>query len=159
MKRSTRRRTRLQDKSPYKGTGRYLQYLRCPCCGKLARGQAIGNAGNHQLSMSRVVGRIPGYRKGFEWKHEFPSRDMLESLSLALHQAQAQVDAALAALNRVQFDESAWKTMIEKSHVEVSNDRQEVKGERARIGERVSLGGKVHIGSERVHATMSARSL
>jgi len=108
------------------------------------------------LSVSRCTGPRGGYHGGFNWVHEFPSRDMLEKLSLALSLAQAQVDAAL---NRVKFDESAWKTMIEKSHMEVSNVRNKIEGERVHTGERVSLGGKVHIGSERVHATMSARSL
>lgn len=134
------RKQRLKKKSPYKGTGRYLQYVRCPCCGKLARGQAVGNAGNHQLSVSRCIRKLPGWHTGWEWKHEFPNRDMLESLSVALHRATAQVDAAL---NRVKFEESAWVTMIEKSKVGVSDDRNKIEGERIHIGERISLGGKV----------------
>jgi len=84
------RRNLLLKTSPHRGTGKFIEYLRCPCCGKLARGQAIGHAGTHKLSVSRCVGRRPGYRTGFDWKHEPPSREHLtalrESLAAALNQ-------------------------------------------------------------------------
>ena len=89
------RKNLLKQQSPYKGTGRYLQYLRCPCCGKLARGQAIGSAGTHKLSVSRCIRKLPGYRTGWEWGHERPSRDHLEHLAEALRRALAQVDVGL----------------------------------------------------------------
>lgn len=85
----------LKKISPHKGTGRYLQYLRCPCCGKLARGQAIGSAGTHELSVSQCVGRRPGYRTGFDWEHQRPGREHLEALRESLERALVQVDAML----------------------------------------------------------------
>ena len=89
------RRNQLLKTSPHRGTGRYIQYLRCPCCGKLARGQAIGSAGQHELSVSQCVGRRPGYRTGFDWRHDAPSREHLEALKESLERALGQVNDAL----------------------------------------------------------------
>jgi len=93
------RRNLLLKTSPHRGTGKFIEYLRCPCCGKLARGQAIGHAGTHKLSVSRCVGRQPGYRTGFDWKHEPPSREHLtalrESLAAALNQVNDLLEAEL----------------------------------------------------------------
>ena len=138
MKKSNKRRTRLQDASPYKGTGRFLQYVRCPCCGKLARGPAIGAAGTHKLSISRVVRRIPGYRKGFEWKHETPNRDVLDRLLKALGLATSQVEVALWHLDlygrdRIGLPGRVFVPMTQILKVGVPNDRQRI-GEKVRVG-------------------------
>jgi len=89
------RKSFLRKISPYKGTGRYIEYLRCPLCGKLARGPALGHAGSHQLSVSQCVGRRPGYRTGFEWKHGKPEREHLEALKESLEAALDQVNGLL----------------------------------------------------------------
>jgi len=89
------RKVRLKRESPYKGTGRYIEYLRCPCCGKLARGQVIGAAGQHMLSVSRCKGPKPGYRTGFDWEHVPPDRETLEALRIALERALRQVKQGL----------------------------------------------------------------
>jgi len=81
--------------SPYRGTGRYLEYIRCPNCGKLARGQAVGAAGSHELSVSQCVRKLPGYRTGWEWRHDPPSREHLGALKESLERALAQVDGLL----------------------------------------------------------------
>jgi len=88
--------------SPHKGTGRYLQYLRCPCCGKLARGPAIGNAGTHQLTVSQCIRKLPGYRTGWEWGHSVPDREMLGVLEESLERALAQVREMLGKADEVQ---------------------------------------------------------
>jgi len=96
------RKALLKKISPHKGTGRYLQYLRCPCCGKLCRGQAIGNAGTHQLTVSQCIRKLPGYRTGWEWGHREPDREMLgvleESLERALVQVREQLGKAEVVL-------------------------------------------------------------
>jgi len=89
------RKSFLRKISPFKGSGRFLQYVRCPCCGKLARGQAIGHAGTHQLSVSQCVGRRPGYRTGFDWEHVPPTPEILESLKESLEAALDQVNGLL----------------------------------------------------------------
>jgi len=89
------RKSFLRKISPFKGSGRFLQYVRCPCCGKLARGQAIGHAGTHQLSVSQCVGRRPGSRGGFDWEHVPPSPEILESLKESLEAALDQVNGLL----------------------------------------------------------------
>jgi len=86
----------LKKVSPHKGTGRYIQYLRCPCCGKLARGPAIGNAGTHQLTVSQCIRKLPGYRTGWEWGHREPDREMLGVLEESLERALAQVRGLLS---------------------------------------------------------------
>jgi len=85
----------LRKISPFKGSGRFLQYVRCPCCGKLCRGQAIGHAGTHKLSISQCVGRRPGSRGGFDWEHVPPTPEILESLKEALEAALEQVNGLL----------------------------------------------------------------
>lgn len=89
------RKSFLRKISPFKGSGRFLQYCRCPLCGKLARGPALGRAGTHQLSVSQCVGRRPGYRTGFDWEHVPPSPEILESLKEALEAALEQVNGLL----------------------------------------------------------------
>jgi len=89
------RKSFLRRISPFKGTGRFLQYCRCPLCGKLARGQAIGHAGTHQLSVSQCVGRRPGQRGGFDWEHVPPTPEILESLKESLEAALKQVNGLL----------------------------------------------------------------
>ena len=86
------RKSFLKKISPHKGTGRYLQYTRCPCCGKLARPQAIGNAGTHRLSISQCTGPKGGYRTGFNWE---PIPEILRALKESLERALAQVNDAL----------------------------------------------------------------
>jgi len=81
--------------SPHKGTGRYLQYIRCPCCGKLCRAQAIGSAGSHKLSVSQCIRKLPGYRTGWEWGHREPDREMLGALKESLEAALEQVNGLL----------------------------------------------------------------
>jgi len=106
------RKNLLKQISPYRGTGRYLQYVRCPTCGKLARGLALGNAGTHQLTVSQCVGPRPGYRAGFEWRHDSPSREHLEALKESLERALAQVNGALgeeaAVIPSQLIDDSDW---------------------------------------------------
>jgi len=94
------RKNLLKQISPHKGTGRYLQYIRCPVCGKLARGQAIGNAGTHQLTVSQCIGPRPGYRAGFQWGHDSPSLEHLEALKDCLERALVQVHGALGEEKR-----------------------------------------------------------
>jgi len=89
------RKSFLRKISPFKGSGRFLQYCRCPLCGKLARGPALGRAGSHQLSISQCVGRRPGSRGGFDWEHVPPSPEILESLKEALEAALVQVNGLL----------------------------------------------------------------
>jgi len=91
------RKSFLRKISPFKGSGRFLQYVRCPCCGKLCRGQAIGHAGTHQLSVSQCVGRRPGSRGGFDWEHVPPTPEILESLKESLGAALDQVNGLLAS--------------------------------------------------------------
>jgi hypothetical protein len=151
------RKQQLKKKSPYKGTGRYLQYVRCPCCGKLGRAAAMGHAGEHQLSVSQCIRKLPGWHTGWEWRHSFPDNIMLERLLEALRRATAQVEAAL---NRVKFDEEAWVGMmgksklIEKSYVGVSHDKAEG-------SERAGVYRNEVEGSERAHigGTVSSRSV
>jgi hypothetical protein len=142
MKGSTKRRTRLLAASPYKGTGRFLQYVRCPCCGKLARGAAVGSAGTHKLSVSRCVRRLPGSRGGFEWKHEDPSADMLRQLLKSLGRATSQVEDALWHLNlygreRVAAPARVFVPMTQNIKVGVSDGRQRIE-EKVRVGVRVA---------------------
>jgi len=89
------RKALLKKISPYKGTGRYLEYVRCPCCGKLCRAQAIGSAGGHKLSVSRCIRKLPGYRTGWEWGHQEPDREMLGALKESLEAALKQVNGLL----------------------------------------------------------------
>jgi len=93
------RKNLLKKISPFKGTGRYLQYVRCPCCGKLARGQALGNAGEHRLSVSQCTGPKGGYRTGFNWEHVKPTREILEALKEGLEAALVQVNDALGVVD------------------------------------------------------------
>jgi len=95
------RKALLKKASPHKGTGRYLQYLRCPCCGKLARGPAIGNAGTHQLTVSQCIRKLSGYRTGWEWGHSVPDREMLGVLEESLERALAQVREMLGKADEV----------------------------------------------------------
>jgi len=112
------RKALLKKISPFKGTGRYLQYLRCPCCGKLARGQAIGNSGSHQLSVSQCIRKLPGYRTGWEWGHGEPDHDMLLALEESLERALSQVRAKLGEGERVilakvgLLAELAWEQLL-----------------------------------------------
>jgi len=85
----------LKKLSPHKGTGRYLEYVRCPCCGKLCRARAIGNAGTHKLSVSQCIRKLPGYRTGWEWGHREPDREMLGALKESLESALMQVNGLL----------------------------------------------------------------
>jgi len=85
------RKALLKKISPHKGTGRYIQYLRCALCGKLARGPSIGHAGSHQLTVSQCIRKLPGYRTGWEWGHREPDREMLGVLEESLERALAQV--------------------------------------------------------------------
>jgi len=89
------RKALLKKLSPFKGTGRYLEYIRCPLCGKLARGLAIGHAGTHKLSVSQCIRKLPGYRTGWEWGHREPDREMLGALKESLEAALAQVNGLL----------------------------------------------------------------
>jgi hypothetical protein len=155
MKRSNKRRTRLQAASPRKGTGFFQQYIRCPCCGKLARGPAVGSAGQHKLSVSRVVRRIPGYRKGFEWTHEKPSKDILlslyKALRLALKQVQYELEHEdLTALDRIelfdQVNDSLHRVVLTgrenyNSHIVpmARYEKTEVSDGRQRLSERVAV--------------------
>jgi len=86
----------LKKISPHKGTALYIEYLRCPCCGKLARGPAIGNAGTHQLTVSQCIRKLPGYRTGWEWGHREPDRGMLGVLEESLERALVQVRGMLS---------------------------------------------------------------
>jgi len=95
------RKALLKKLSPFKGTGRFLQYLRCPCCGKLCRGPAIGNAGTHLLSVSQCTGPKGGYRAGFNWEHREPDREMLGVLEESLERALAQVREMLGKADEV----------------------------------------------------------
>jgi len=112
------RKALLKKISPHRGTGRYIQYLRCPVCGKLARGQAIGNAGTHQLSVSQCIRKLPGYRTGWEWGHEEPDHDMLLALEESLERALSQVRAKLGEGERVipakvgLLAELAWEQLL-----------------------------------------------
>jgi len=89
------RKSFLRKISPFKGTGRFLQYCRCPVCGKLCRAQAIGHAGTHKLSLSQCVGCRPGQRGGFDWEHVPPTPEILESLKESLEAALKQVNGLL----------------------------------------------------------------
>jgi len=89
------RKSFLRKISPFKGTGRFLQYCRCPVCGKLCRAQAIGHAGTHKLSLSQCVGRRPGQRGGFDWEHVPPTPEMLGALKESLEAALQQVNGLL----------------------------------------------------------------
>lgn len=80
--------------SPHKGTGRFFEYVRCPCCGKLARGPSVGSAGTHVLQKMVCTGSL-GNRKGFAWDRLDPDQELLESLLEALERATAQVKKAL----------------------------------------------------------------
>jgi len=102
----------LQKISPFKGSGRYLQYVRCPCCGKLARGQALGNAGEHQLSVSQCIRKLPGYRTGWEWGHVKPTREILEALKESLERALEQVGEALGVVNLPGLGEPAMAALV-----------------------------------------------
>jgi len=95
------RKALLKKLSPFRGTGRYLQYLRCPVCGKLARGPAIGNAGTHQLTVSQCLRKLPGYRTGWEWGHQEPDREMLGVLEESLERELAQVRGMLGKADEV----------------------------------------------------------
>jgi len=106
------RKTFLKKISPFKGTGRYLQYVRCPCCGKLARGQALGNAGEHQLSVSQCTGPKGGYRAGFNWEHVKPTREILEALRESLERALEQVGEALGVVNLPGFGEPVMPALV-----------------------------------------------
>jgi len=91
----------LKKISPFKGTGRFLQYLRCPVCGKLARGPAVGNAGSHILSVSQCTGPKGGYRAGFNWEHRELDGEMLGVLEESLERALAQVRGMLGKADEV----------------------------------------------------------
>jgi len=106
------RKAYLRKISPHKGTARYLEYLRCPCCGKLCRGQAIGHAGTHQLSVSQCIGRRPGYRTGFDWKHREPDREMLGALKESLEAALEQVNGLLGVDHQGSVGEPAIPALV-----------------------------------------------
>jgi len=91
------RKSFLRKISPHKGTGRYIEYLRCPLCGKLARAQAIAHGGSHKLSVSQCIRKLPGYRTGWEWGHREPDREMLGALKESLEAALDQVNGLLGA--------------------------------------------------------------
>ena len=88
----------LKKISPNKGTGRYLEYVRCPVCGKLARGLALGNAGSHVLSVSKCTGPKGGYRGGFNWEHIPPTPEILGALKESLEAALVQVNGLLGVV-------------------------------------------------------------
>jgi len=127
----------LRKISPFKGSGRFLQYCRCPICGKLARGPALGRAGTHQLSISQCVGRRPGSRGGFDWEHVPPSPEILESLKESLEAALAQVNGLLG----VDYDHDGhvaipamvgvlgWETIMPEVFSYGSDDEGETKGQ------------------------------
>jgi len=89
----------LRKISPFKGSGRFLQYCRCPVCGKLCRAQVIGHAGTHKLSLSQCVGRRSGQRGGFDWEHVPPTPEILESLKESLEAALEQVNGLLGVVD------------------------------------------------------------
>lgn len=88
------RKQRRKEASPYRGSGRFFQYVRCPCCGKLARGPAIGRAGTHTLNTMQITKSLGG-RKGFVWDRRPVDKDVLEQLLKALELAIKQVKNAL----------------------------------------------------------------
>jgi len=102
----------LKKISPFKGTGRYLQYVRCPCCGKLARGQALGNAGEHQLSVSQCTGPKGGYRGGFHWEHVPPTSEILGALKESLEAALVQVNGLLGVEGSSGLGEPAIPALV-----------------------------------------------
>jgi len=106
------RKNLLKKISPFKGTGRYLQYVRCPCCGKLARGQALGNAGEHELSVSQCTGPKGGYRAGFNWEHVKPTREILEALKESLERALEQVGEVLGVVSLPGFGEPVMPALV-----------------------------------------------
>lgn len=68
----------------------FKEYIRCPVCGKLARGVAIGNAGEHVLGIKKIIKAFGG-RGGFLWD-SFPLRsEIVEALELACLAALEQV--------------------------------------------------------------------
>jgi len=106
------RKTFLKKISPFKGTGRYLQYVRCLCCGKLARGQALGNAGEHQPSVSQCTGPKGGYRTGFNWEHVPPSPEILGALKESLERALEQVNGLLGEVDSSGLGELAIPALV-----------------------------------------------
>jgi len=106
------RKALLKKISPHRGTGRYIQYLRCPVCGKLARGPAIGNAGTHQLSVSQCIRKLPGYRTGWEWGHRKPDREMLGALKESLEAALEQVNGLLGVDHHGPVGESVIPALV-----------------------------------------------
>lgn len=95
MRNHPSKRTRKLKASPYRGTGKFIQYMRCPICGKLGRGPSLGNAGQHHLTMSRPVSVLPGYRAGFLWEHRELTSDELLKLLECLESAKRQIERAL----------------------------------------------------------------
>lgn len=75
--------------SPYKGTGKFIEYLRCPVCGKLVRGQQLNNVGNHKLELKRPIKSLGA--KGFLWEAKEITKEQAERLLLWLGIAQLQV--------------------------------------------------------------------
>lgn len=65
-------------------------YIRCPCCGKLATGYALGHAGVHRLEVRRCVKAL-GYRYGFEWSNEPLTGELAGGLVRGLAKALVQV--------------------------------------------------------------------
>jgi hypothetical protein len=92
------------------------------------------------------VRAIPGYRKGFEWKHEEPSKDMLRQLLKALGRATLQVEDALW---HVDFGEYTTKVATPgRVFVPASqNIKAGVNDGYERIGEkvRVQVGGRAGV--------------
>ena len=74
----------------------WKQYLRCPCCGKLASGYAIGHAGMHRLEVRQCVKAL-GYRYGFVWDRKPLTGDFVGALVRGLSKALVQVLAVARA--------------------------------------------------------------
>jgi len=138
------RKVRLKKGSPFKGSGRFLQYIRCPACGKLGRAQAIGNAGVHKLSVSQCTGPKGGYRAGFNWEHKAPNREQLEGLAEALRRALSQVERELGvgpALVLAEFEpirSGKFQVMTSRTHIE-GDEKHGIQEERVRVPMRVDL--------------------
>lgn len=125
------RKALLKKISPHKGTGRYRQYIRCVCCGKLCRPQAIGSAGMHRLSVSRCVRKLPGFRTGWEWEHIPPNREQLAGLAEALHRALSQVEMELGVQPAEEFIPIRTKSVpIRSERSLVGKSQSNIRGEK-----------------------------
>jgi hypothetical protein len=82
---------------------RTLEHLRCPCCGKLSRGQNYGQAGTAEGHLLEVATQhfIGGQGRGFRWtRREVDVRDLpvLELLLAAVERVRKRLALAIEFL-------------------------------------------------------------